>query len=272
MPLPRLGHDAFAKSHALGNDYLVMDPKMLSRPLTPERIRLLCHRNLGLGSDGILTLEQGKDADFGLRIFNPDGSEAEKSGNGLRIFCRFLHDHGYTAKTEFTVSTLGGRVSAKLEISGGEVRLITVDMGRAEVGASDETAEVSGRKVRFIRVSVGNPHCVLIDPALGREDLLTLGPLLETHPIFPNRSNVQFVTVEDRHRIRLLIWERGAGETLASGSSACAAAAACLARSLVDSPVKAIMPGGELGIEILPDGMIRMAGPTTPVCTGRLLL
>ena len=237
MPLPKLGRDEFAKSHALGNDYLVMDPKTLLKPLTPDRIRLLCHRNLGLGSDGILTLEQGKGADFGLRILNPDGSEAEKSGNGLRIFCRFLHDHGYTAKTEFTVSTLGGKVSAKLDLTGGEIRLITVDMGKAEVGASDETAEVDGRKIRFIRVSVGNPHCVVIDSSLTRDDLLTLGPLLETHPLFPNRTNVQFVTVADRHAIRLLIWERGAGETLASGSSSCAAAAACLPRGLVDSPL-----------------------------------
>lgn len=272
MPLPRLGKDAFAKSHALGNDYLVMDPATLSRPLTPGRIRLLCHRNLGLGSDGILTLEPGKDADFGVGILNPDGSEAEKSGNGLRIFCRFLHDHGYTDKTAFTVSTPGGKVSARLDLLDGEVRLITVDMGRAEVGTSDETAEVAGRKIRFTRVSVGNPHCVVIDPSLTRDDLLALGPRLETHPLFPNRTNVQFVTVADRHTIRLLIWERGAGETQASGSSACAAAAACLARGLVDSPVKAVMPGGELALTFLPDGMIRMAGPATPVCTGRLLL
>ena len=272
MPLPKLSRDEFAKSHALGNDYLVMDPGTLSKPLTPERIRLLCHRNLGLGSDGILTLEPGKDADFGLRILNPDGSEAEKSGNGLRIFCRFLHDHGYTDRTEFTVSTPGGKVSAKLDLAGGEVRLITVDMGKAEVGASDETAEVAGRKIRFVRVSVGNPHCVVIDPSLTREDLLNLGPRLETHPLFPNRTNVQCVTVVDGHTIRLLIWERGAGETMASGSSSCAAAAACLARGLVDSPVKAVMPGGELAISILPDGMSRMAGPATPVSVGRLLL
>ena len=270
MPLPRLGKDEFARSHALGNDYLVVDPKTLSKPLTPERIRAICHRNFGVGSDGILTLEPGRDADFGLRILNPDGSEAEKSGNGLRIFCRFLYDHGYTAKSEFTVSTLGGKVSAKLHLQGGGVSAVTVDMGRAEV-SPEETLEVAGRRLKGSVVSVGNPHFVIIDASLTRDDLLALGPKIENHPRFPKRTNLQFVTVLDRHAIRLLIWERGAGETLASGSSSCAAAAACQRLGLVDSPVKAVMPGGELALEILPDGMLRMTGPATPVCVGRLL-
>lgn len=274
MPRPKLGKDEFAKSHALGNDYIVVDPGTLSRPLTPERIREICHRNFGAGSDGILTLEKGRDADFGLRILNPDGSEAEKSGNGLRIFCRFLHDHGYTDRTAFSISTLGGKVSAKLDIQEGEVRTITVDMGTARFGSDllEEPIEAGGRKLRFTEVSVGNPHCVVVDPALTRDDLIALGPRLSTHPRFPNRTNVQFVTIVDRHTIRLLIWERGAGETMASGSSACAAAAACLRRGLVDSPVRALMPGGELCLDFLRDGMIRMAGPATPVYVGRLLL
>ena len=268
---PRLGPDEIAKSHALGNDYLVVDPKTLSRPLTPERIREICHRNFGAGSDGILTLEKGQDADFGLRILNPDGSEAEKSGNGLRIFCRFLFDHGYTSKKEFTVSTLGGKVTAKLDVQGEEVRSITVDMGKAEIGP-EEDLEAGGRRFRGSAVSVGNPHFVIVDPKLTRDDLLAYGARIENHPRFLNRTNLQFVTVVDRHTIRLLIWERGAGETLASGSSSCAAAAACLKRGLVESPVRALMPGGELGLVFLPDGMIRMTGPATPVYVGRLLL
>ena len=269
MPLPPLGPDEFARTHALGNDYLVVDPKTLSKPLTPDRIRLICHRNLGVGSDGILTLEKGKDADFGLRILNPDGSEAEKSGNGLRIFCRFLHDHGYTPKTEFTVSTLGGKVSARLHLEKG---LVEVDMGRAVIGPVAKPIEAGGRKLLYTGVNIGNPHCVVIDPSLTRDELVALGPKLETHPDFPNRTNVQFVTVVDRHTIRLLIWERGAGETLASGSSSCASAAACLHHGKVESPVKALMPGGDLDLIFLPDGMIRMTGPATPVSVGRLLL
>lgn len=272
MPQPRLGPDEFIKSHGLGNDYLVVDPRTLSVPLTPERIRAVCHRTLGVGSDGILTLEPGQDADFGLRILNPDGSEAEKSGNGLRIFGRFLHDHGYTAQTRFTVSTLGGKVTVLLDIQDGRVGTITVDMGNARFGKDlEEPIEAAGRRLRFTEVNVGNPHCVVVDPALTRDDLLVLGPALERHPRFPNRTNVQLATPVDRHTIRILIWERGAGETMASGSSACAAASACLQRGLVETPVRVLMPGGELGIERLPDGMIRMAGPAEPVCRGRLL-
>ncbi len=271
MRRPRLGPDEIAKSHALGNDYLVADPKTLSKPLTPERIREICHRNFGAGSDGILTLEAGKDADFGLRILNPDGSEAEKSGNGLRIFCRFLFDHGYTTKKEFTVSTLGGKVTSRLDVQGDEVRSITVDMGKAEIGVLEDL-EAAGRRFRGSAVSVGNPHFVIVDPALTRDDLLAFGSKIEHHPRFPNRTNLQFVTVVDRHTLKLLIWERGAGETLASGSSSCAAAAACRKLGLVDNEVKAMMPGGNLGLIFLPDGMIRMTGPATPVYVGRLLL
>ena len=156
MSRPKLGPDEFAKSHALGNDYIVMDPSTLSKPLTPECIRELCHRNFGAGSDGILTLETGRDADFGLRILNPDGSEAEKSGNGLRIFCRFLWDHGYTTKTGFTVSTLGGKVTAKLDVQGEEVRSITVDMGKAEI-EPEEDLEAGGAASAARRSPSGTP-------------------------------------------------------------------------------------------------------------------
>lgn len=266
----RLGRDQFAKYHALGNDYLVVDPRTLSMRLTPARIRALCDRHTGIGSDGILALEKGKGTDFGLRIFNPDGSEAEKSGNGLRILARFLRDHGYTAKREFTVSTRGGTVSARLHLRGREVSAITVDMGRAEFLAVDKPIRLAGRTLRHTSVSVGNPHCVIVDPALTRDDLLALGPRLEAHPSFPNRVNVQFASVPDRKTVRLMIWERGAGETKASGSSACATAAACRRLGLVDDEVTAVMAGGRLALSFLPGGMIRMTGPATPVYTGRL--
>ena len=241
-----LERDAFVKSHALGNDYIVVDLGRLSFPLTPDGIRLICHRNFGVGSDGILGLQPSARADFGLRIFNPDGSEAEKSGNGLRIFAKFLHDHGYARPPSFTVDTLGGLVRAGLDVAGGAVGTITVDMGNATFRSDQipvagpprevlgEVIEVDGERLAFTAVSVGNPHCVVLVDALDEARIRRLGPLLEHHPLFPNRINVQFARVVSRGEVAILIWERGAGYTLASGSSSCAVAAACARHGLTD--------------------------------------
>ncbi|HEV8230363.1 MAG TPA: diaminopimelate epimerase, partial [Candidatus Limnocylindria bacterium] len=259
----------FTKSHGLGNDYIVIDPKDIPFEMTPDAVRLICDRNRGVGSDGILLVSPGDGADFGLRILNPDGSEAEKSGNGVRIFAKFLREHGYTDQDRFTLHTLGGRVTCVLEHDSRRVAQITVDMGKARFDPLD-AIEVDGRRFEVTSVSVGNPHCVIVVPDLTQIDIHALGPKIEKHPAFPKRTNVQFAQVVSRKEVRILIWERGAGYTLASGSSSCAVAATCLRKGLIDRDVTISMPGGQLGIAIADDGEIRMRGPVEEICTGDL--
>ncbi len=258
----------FVKSHGLGNDYLVIDEKRLGFALTPTRIRRICDRHLGVGSDGILLLEEGEGADFAVRILNPDGSQAEKSGNGLRIFAKFLHDHGYTDRPEFTVATLSGVVRAQLLPEVGEVRAVRVEMGRAVIDPDLTVLEVDGERLPVVSLSVGNPHCVHITSNLAGIDFHRLGPGIENHRSFPNRTNVQFAEVLGRDAVRALMWERGAGHTLASGSSACAVATACYSRGLVDERVTVRMEGGDLLIELDLALNLVMTGPVEEVCTG----
>ncbi|MCX7885682.1 MAG: diaminopimelate epimerase [Verrucomicrobiae bacterium] len=261
----------FVRAHGLGNDYLVMDAEWLGFKPTPERIRAICHRNTGVGSDGILLRvpAKGTGADFAVRIFNPDGSEAEKSGNGLRIFSKFLYDHGYTRKTEFSVHTAGGVVRAQLILRRGRCVAVRVEMGQAVIDRSLTRLEVAGQTLEVTSLSVGNPHCVTIVDDLSKVDLLRLGPLIEHHPAFPNRTNVQFAQVLDRRNVRALIWERGAGHTLASGSSSCAVAVACYDKGLVDGTVTVQMEGGDLTIEVDNSLNLVITGPVEEVCTGR---
>jgi diaminopimelate epimerase len=278
--------NGFFRGHGLGNDYIVMDPKALSFKLTPKNIELICNRNWGLGSDGILALVPSKKADFGLRIFNPDGSEAEKSGNGLRIFARYLHATGKTRKQHFTVETKGGLVTIDLYIDRqGDASAVTVAMGRATFKPAalpctlpadeliQQPIEAAGRSLTFTGVSVGNPHCVVFRPAnepWSREDLLALGPALEHHAIFPKRTNVQLAIPTGSNELFILIWERGAGETQASGSSSCAAASAAVRLGLVKSPVTVKMPGGTLNIDVAQDFNLTMKGPVAEVARGTL--
>lgn len=259
----------YVKSHGLGNDYIVIDPARVPFAVTPEAVRLICDRHRGVGSDGILLVAPADGADFGLRIFNPDGSEAEKSGNGARIFAKFLRDHGYTERDRFTLHTPGGRVACVLRHEGGRVAQVTVEMGKARFDALD-VIEVDGRRVEVTSVSMGNPHCVVIVPDLRDVDVHALGPKIERHPAFPNGTNVQFAQVVSRSEVRILIWERGAGYTLASGSSSCAVAAACHRKGLVDRSVTMSMPGGQLQIAIAENGEIRMHGPVEEICAGDL--
>lgn len=272
----------FHKYHALGNDYLVMDPADhpdWTSP-TPEQTRAICHRNFGIGSDGILWGPlPSSTAQFGLRIFNPDGSEAEKSGNGIRIFSRYLFDQGKVAHAPFTLETLGGVVEVTIAPGGGS---ITVEMGRVSfssdrIPVTGPTREVLNEKIQlrdreftFSAATIGNPHCVVPLPEISERLARQYGPELEVHPYFPRRTNVQFLQVIDRENIRIEIWERGAGYTLASGSSSSAAAAVARRLGLVDAKLTVHMPGGEIGIEIAPDFAIKMTGPATRVAEGRL--
>ena len=278
--------NGFFRGHGLGNDYIVMDPKELTFKLTPSNIQSLCDRNWGLGSDGILALVPSKKAHFGLRIFNPDGSEAEKSGNGLRIFARYLHATGKTKKKHFSVETRGGLVTIELHVDRrGDASAVTVEMGQATFKPAalpcslgiDELIQqpitAAGRTLTFTGVSVGNPHCVLFKPSgesWSREDLLTLGPALENHILFPKRTNVQLAVPTGPKEIFILVWERGAGETRASGSSSCAAASAAVRLGLVKSPVTVKMPGGTLNIEVASDFGLTMKGPVAEVARGTL--
>jgi diaminopimelate epimerase len=278
--------NGFFRGHGLGNDYVVMDPKDLTFKLTPKTIKAICDRNWGLGSDGILAFVPSRKADFGLRIFNPDGSEAEKSGNGLRIFARYLHATGKTKKKRFTVETKGGLVSIDLHIDRhGDAAAATVEMGIAtfkpdalpcSLGVPEliqQPIEAAGRSLIFTGVSVGNPHCVVFKPAgesWSREDFLALGPALEHHKLFPKRTNVQLAVQTGPKEIFILIWERGAGETQASGSSSCAAASAAVRLGLVRSPVTVKMPGGMLNIDVAPDFSLTMKGPVAEVARGAL--
>jgi len=268
----------FFKYHALGNDYLVIRPEDLTTPLSAAQIKTICHRNFGVGSDGILLgpLPSSK-AQFALRIFNPDGSEAEKSGNGLRIFSRFLFDQGLVGPDEFTIETAGGLVRSTVLEKGAQVR---VEMGKVGFWSNqipmtgprreviNEPINVGDRTFTFCAATIGNPHCVIPLPEIDASLATQYGPLIETHAAFPNRTNVQFLKVMDRHNIRIEIWERGAGYTLASGSSSSASAAVARRLGLVDQNVRVHMPGGVISIELDDQFDVRMTGPVTRVSEG----
>jgi diaminopimelate epimerase len=278
--------NGFYRGHGLGNDYVVMDPGELDFRLTPGNIRAICDRNWGLGSDGILALAPSRVADFGLRIYNPDGSEAEKSGNGLRIFARYLFATRKTRRRAFSVDTKGGVVHIALHVDAhGDASSATVEMGGATFKPQalpctldvDELIEqpiaAAGERLRFTGVSVGNPHCVIFRPkgrAWSREDLLRLGPELENHTLFPRRTNVQLAVPTGPREIYILIWERGAGETQASGSSSCAAASAAVRLGHVKSPVAVKSPGGTLHIDVDQAYSLTMRGPVAEVARGTL--
>jgi diaminopimelate epimerase len=246
------------RSHGLGNDYLVADPAELPFEPSPERIQLLCDRHFGVGSDGLLLL----NGELGLRIINPDGSEAEKSGNGLRIFARWLFDTGRAPSRSFVVQLADGSSSSVTVHPDGWV---SVDMGTPVFRDELSSLEVDGLRLDVTALSIGNPHCVIFGLELNEANLHRLGPRVERHAAFPNRTNVQLARASGRHAVELLIWERGAGETQASGSSACAVVAAARRRGLVDREVTARMPGGNLSVRIDPDGSLHQRGPVEEI-------
>lgn len=270
VPRRRLGRHEFAKYHALGNDYIVIDSSTFGVRLTPARVRGICDRRRGAGSDGICARVRAKRGDFGVRIFNPDGSEAEKSGNGVRIFASAMYDLGYTRRRDITIETRAGPVDIQLKRQGQRLWKVRAEIGTATFDDTDQL-ELGSRSIPVTIVSVGNPHCVVFVDELRREDLLRDGPLLECHPRFPDRTNVQLARVASRKEIELLIWERGAGETSASGTSSSAVAAAAYRRGLIDGDVRMLMPGGRLDVLVRNDMSISMSGPVSSVMRGRFL-
>lgn len=275
----------FHKYHALGNDYIVLNPADFtswSATLSPAQIRVICHRNFGVGSDGILWGPlPSKQSEFGLRIFNPDGSEAEKSGNGLRIFSRFLWDQGLVRNPSFSIETPGGHVQSMIKENG---HLITVamgsvsfDSGKIPVNVAGSPREVLNEKITILdrdfsycAATIGNPHCVILLPEIDADLAHRYGPHLETHPLFPRKTNVQFLKVHDRKNIQIEIWERGAGYTLASGSSSSASAAVAHRLGLVDPDVTVHMPGGKISIQIGEGFSIMMTGTVNKVAEGTM--
>jgi diaminopimelate epimerase len=269
---------AFTKYHALGNDYIVINPKDLPAPLTIEEVRTICHRNFGVGSDGILLGPlPAENAVCALKIYNPDGSLAEKSGNGVRIFSRYLWDTKFVGDAEFALQTDGGIVRSTVFDGGKMARVemgkVSFDSAKIPVAGSpreviNEKISVGDREFTFCAATIGNPHCVLPLPEISAKLAHEFGPLLETHPNFPNRTNVQFLKVLDRANIQIEIWERGAGYTLASGSSSSASAAVAHKLGLVDRNISVHMPGGIIKIEIGDGFAIRMTGGVTRVAEG----
>jgi diaminopimelate epimerase len=273
----------FVKGHGLGNDYIVVRAADLpGGALDAGAARRLCDRHRGIGADGVLVHVPSAAADAGVRIFNPDGSEAEKSGNGLRIFATYLHDHGHVTTPSFRIETAAGVVGCECRIVAGRVESVAVEMGTATFdaraipmqGVRGDAVDVpldlpASPPVVVTALSIGNPHCVVFGDEPTEARCRTLGPLLERHAAFPRRTNVQLARMADAATVEIRIWERGAGYTLASGSSSCAAAAAAV-RTGRASPgrLRVTMPGGALAVDVRADWSIRLEGPAVEVFTG----
>jgi diaminopimelate epimerase len=266
----------FEKWQALGNDYLIVERENLPWELSPKRVEWLCDPHFGIGSDGVLLLTRSEDPEFvaELRIFNPDGSEAELSGNGAREAILYLRRHGWTDEETFTIKTVAGPITPTIT---GELTC-SVDMGRASTaskgfpsGGEDGKGRLSaaGREWEFQHVSIGNPQCaIVVGDALDDLDLGEIGPPIEAHELFPNRTNVSFLEI-DGSRVRARIFERGVGETLSSGTGASAAAVTAFLRGS-ESPIVVELEGGELEVEIGEDLAVRLNGWAEPVCDGEL--
>lgn len=254
----------FWKWHALGNSYVVVERDSRRRALGPELARRLCDPSYGIGSDGVVEVIEAGAAKAEIAIWNPDGSSAEFSGNGSRIAAAWLARRAAT--TAVTVVVGARSYPAEMQADGA----VAMEVGDVEVGEI-ETIELGDERVELTAVSVGNPHAVVRGGG-DRDELLRLGPQLENHSRFPERTNVQLVRVDGPNELSVLVWERGAGETSASGSSAIAAAAAAVANGWCESPVRVRMPGGELRVELDEDNRITLVGPAVEICEGELRL
>ncbi|MDX6634026.1 MAG: diaminopimelate epimerase [Solirubrobacterales bacterium] len=267
----------FEKWQALGNDYLILEQERLPWELTATRVEWLCDQHFGIGADGVLLLSKSDDPEFvaDLRIFNPDGSEAELSGNGAREAILYLRRNGWTDAEEFAIWTVAGPIRPTIT---GELTC-SVDMGHASTTSKDfpsgfedgrGTLEAGGRSWDFQHVSIGNPQCAIVVGAdeLDELDLGAIGPGIEGHELFPNRTNISFLAVEG-DRVRARIFERGVGETLSSGTGASGAAVTAFLRG-APSPITVELDGGELEVEISPDLEVTLSGWAEPICSGEL--
>ncbi len=261
---------AFTKMEGAGNDFIVFNAISEPFPLSPAQLCRLADRHFGVGCDQILVVERSTrpDADFRYRIFNADGGEVEQCGNGARCFVRYVHAKGLTSKREIRVETLGGLIAPRLEDDGE----VSVDMGPPAIESPMlQKLEVGGEQVELAILSMGNPHAVQVVVDIDRAPVTTQGPVLERHKRFPNRVNAGYMQVRERHRIALRVWERGAGETLACGTGACAAAVSGIVRGLLDSPVRVDARGGTLTVAWQGgDNAVWMKGPARSVFEGSI--
>ena len=270
----------FTKMHGLGNDFVVLDATRAPLALSKEELCLLADRHFGVGCDQLLQVEKARtpDADFYYRIFNADGGEVEQCGNGARCFVRYVHDKGLTAKTKIRVGTLSGIIEPTLEPDG----QVSVNMGApifapalipfvVREQALTYDLPVNKKFIKINILSMGNPHAVQVVPDILKADVETDGPLIESHPQFPNRVNAGFMQVMDRGHVKLRVYERGAGETLACGTGACAAVVAGIQRGLLDARVRVTTRGGDLGISWAGEGSpVMMTGPAVSVFEGEI--
>jgi len=272
----------FTKMQGLGNDFVVLDATTREITLSPQQLRQIADRHFGIGCDQILQIEAPRqaDTDFYYRIFNADGGEVEQCGNGARCFVRYVHERGLTAKTEIRVGTRGGVIVPRLESDG----QVTVNMGVPEFDparipfdaprrALTYELAIAGRQLEISALSMGNPHAVQVVPDIERAAVAIDGPLIERHSCFPQRVNAGFVQIVSRGQVRLRVYERGAGETLACGTGACAAVVAARTRGLLDERVMVSTRGGDLGISWAGDGeAVMMTGPVVTVFEGEIEL
>ncbi|MCR5054627.1 MAG: diaminopimelate epimerase [Lachnospiraceae bacterium] len=276
----------FTKMHGCGNDYVYVDCTE-SDIDNPEKVAVfVSDRHFGIGSDGLILIKKSLKADFEMVMYNADGSRGEMCGNGIRCVGKYVYDRRLTNKTEVTVETLAGTKTLKLNVEDGVVRTVRVNMGYPELAAAkvpvtfpekemiDKPLEVHGDIYRVTCVSMGNPHCVtFLEKNVNELDLTKVGPAFEKHPIFPKRTNTEFCNVLDRQHIRMRVWERGSGETLACGTGACAAAVAGVLNGLTDNTVDLELKGGHLAISYDRDeNQVFMTGPATFVYDGEIRL
>lgn len=259
----------FTKMHGLGNDYIFLYCPQGEPEGVEELARRLSQRHTGVGGDGLICICPSRRADFRMAMFNADGSRGTMCGNGIRCLAKYVYDRGHTGKTRLTVETGGGIRTLQLQVEGGAVREVTVDMGVPQVGKGMDL-EVDGVQVHGTPVWMGNPHLVCQVPDPDRVEVARLGPRLEHHPRLSQRVNVEFVAPRDPTHIAMRVWERGSGETMACGTGASAALAALAASRVTERRAVVALPGGELSIQWGEDGHIHMTGPAVTVFDGQL--
>ncbi|MDR3127135.1 MAG: diaminopimelate epimerase [Tannerellaceae bacterium] len=261
----------FTKMHGAGNDYIYVDTMAQALEEPERRAAEWSVAHTGIGADGLVLISKSEKADFGMRIFNADGSEAMMCGNATRCIGKYVYEAGLTQKKEITLETLSGIKELELTVEGEEVKEVTVDMGTPEVLEKELKAEAAGRKYTGTAVSMGNPHLVIFDKDVKNVDLPAVGSALETHPYFPSRTNVEIVEVIHPEKLKMRVWERGSGVTQACGTGACAAVVAGVATGRTGRNVTVLMDGGELQIvwdEV--SGKVRMSGDAVKVFEGRI--
>ena len=275
----------FSKWHGIGNDFVIINGFNVRLQDYSKAAIEVCNRHFGIGADGLVTVLPSDKADFTMRIFNSDGSEAEMCGNVTRCVAQYVFENGLTQKTKLTIETHAGIIKPELLLENDKVKLVRVDMGEPrlkrgeipmggdpEAEAVDVPLEANGQLFRITGVSAGNPHCIIFVDDVDSIDLPVIGPIIENHPLFPKKTNVEFIQVIDRTRLRMRVWERGAGITMACGTGACSALVAAVLNNKTERKATLVLDGGELSIEWADNNHVYMTGPAVEVFRGDYLL